>query len=83
MCFSVSLLAVVALPAGVAEAGFVVSAVGELVAGGVDGAGAALALVFGLGWALLGEVVEAVGEVVELLDGSGGFGEELVELLAL
>lgn len=65
-----------ALPAGVAEAGFVVSAVGEVGAGGVDGAFAALALVGGLFGALLGEVVKAVGEVVELLDGSGGFGEE-------
>ena len=72
-----------ALPAGVAESGFVVSAVGEIVAGGVDGAGAALAVVLGLGWALLGEVVEVVGEVVELLDGSGGVVEEGVELLAL
>ena len=81
-CFGVSLLAVVALPALVAEAGFVASAVGEVVAGGVDGAGAALAFVFGLFGALLGEVVESVGEVVELLDCSGGVGEEGVELLA-
>jgi hypothetical protein len=81
-CFGVSLLAVLALPALVAEAGFVASAVGEVVAGGVDGAGASLAGVVGVFGALLGEVVESVGEVVELLDGSGGVGEEGVELLA-
>lgn len=74
-CFSVSLLAVVALPALVAEAGFVASAVGEVVAGGVDGAGAALAFVVGVFGALLGEVVESVGEVVDLFDGAGGFGQ--------
>ena len=82
-CFSVSLLAVLALPALVAEAGFVASAVGEVVAGGVDGAAASLAFVVGVFGALLGEVVESVGEVVELFDGAGGFGEEGVELLAL
>ena len=74
-CFCVSLLAVVALPAGVAEAGFVVASVGEFVAGGVYGAGASLAGVVGLFGALLSEVVESVGEVVELLDGSGGVGQ--------
>ena len=81
-CFSVSLLAVVALPALVAEAGFVASAVGEVVAGGVDGAGASLAGVVGLFGALLGEVVKVVGEVVDFLNGAGGVGEEGVELLA-
>ena len=63
------------MPALVAEAGFVVASVGEFVAGGVDGAGASLAGVVGLFGALLGEVVESVGEVVELLDGSGGVGQ--------